>query len=262
VKNLLLILLLANILYFLYARIASDDAGKDDLVVDESSLGPMLTMAERAPETDGDPDALLEDDGEAPSDDTEAVAEADSVTAAAEEDESEDADEESDTEEPTVRLQAVVGRACVSIGPFNSREDADRAQLQMSQQDYKAAIRSEIGERFQGHWVVIQDIPTMAEARGMIATLRDNGLGDAFIMETDEEGIWISLGIFGQAAGAERTELQVTSLGLPAVIIPRTTQGSIQFVDVALPPGRGAGAIVEQYGESRVLMPEEATCPR
>jgi hypothetical protein len=32
-------------------------------------------------------------------------------------------------------------------------------------------------------------------------------------------------------------------------------------VDIGLLPGNGAGAIVEKYGEDRVALRDEATCP-
>jgi hypothetical protein len=44
--------------------------------------------------------------------------------------------------------------------------------------------------------------------------------------------------------------------------VPRTNQGSIYYVDVALPPGKGAGAIVDKYGEDKVLLRDAATCPQ
>ena len=50
-------------------------------------------------------------------------------------------------------------------------------------------------------------------------------------------------------------------MDLPADISPRTREGTIFFVDIALPPGRGAGAIVEKYGEDMVALRDEATCP-
>jgi hypothetical protein len=35
----------------------------------------------------------------------------------------------------------------------------------------------------------------------------------------------------------------------------------LYYVDIALPPGRGAGAMIEQYGEDRVLLRDRASCP-
>ena len=60
----------------------------------------------------------------------------------------------------------------------------------------------------------------------------------------------------------ERIELQATSLGMNAVIVPRMNEGTVYFVDIALPPGRGASAIIEQYGEEKVALRDAATCPQ
>ena len=39
------------------------------------------------------------------------------------------------------------------------------------------------------------------------------------------------------------------------------SEGTLFFVDVELPPGRGAGAVIEHYGEDRVKLRDEASCP-
>ena len=75
----------------------------------------------------------------------------------------------------------------------------------------------------------------------MLDKLHDGGLGDAYLVETEDEGIKISLGLFGDINGAEKIELQARGLGLDAVIAPRMVDGTVYYVDIALPPGRGAG---------------------
>ena len=84
---------------------------------------------------------------------------------------------------------------------------------------------------------------------------------DAYLVRTEDEGLKISLGLFGNLESAERIELQARSLELPADIKPRMAERTVYFVDVGLPPGKGAGAIVEKYGEDKVLLREAATCP-
>ena len=41
-----------------------------------------------------------------------------------------------------------------------------------------------------------------------------------------------------------------------------TRDDKIYFVDIGLPPGKGAGAIIEKYGEERVALRDAATCPQ
>ena len=96
----------------------------------------------------------------------------------------------------------------------------------------------------------------------MLDKLRAGGLGDAYMPPVDEDGLSISLGLFGNLERAERVELQAKSLDLPADITPSTRDGTVYFVDIGLPPGKGAGAMIEKYGEQKVLLRDAATCPQ
>jgi hypothetical protein len=225
-KNLLLLLILANILYFMWGMFTTEDPQPGVAVVEESDLGPPLEV------TAGQ--------------DSASIASVGAVLGSGE----------------LSDLEAVVGRSCVTIGPFKVSGDADSAVLEYGNEGMKTAMRSEQGQIFVGHWVQIRDIPDEATANQMLATLSDGGLTDAYLVRTEDEGLKISLGLFGEVSRAEKIELQARSLDLPADISPRMREGTIFFVDIGLPPGRGAGAIVEKYGEDRVALREAATCPQ
>ena len=169
--------------------------------------------------------------------------------------------EEVEEAPPQNILQASVGRSCVTVGQFDRREDADRALMSFNQQGYDVAMRSTIGEIVKSHWVHIRDIPSAAEADSMLETLARGGFGEAYKIETEDDGIKITIGFFGKRDGAERVELQVASLGLQPVVQPNVGEGTVYFVDVALPVGKGAQAIIEQYSEERVALRGNATCP-
>ena len=224
-KNLLLILLLANILYFVWG-VFSDKGGQPGVViVDEGQLGPPL--------------AVMAYDGD------ESIASVGAVLGSG---------------EPSA-LAAVVGRSCVTLGPFRESVDAETAQTQYAGEGMRTFLRSAQGEIFVGHWVQIRTIPDRATANQMLDKLKEGGLTDAYLIDNDDGSYNISLGLFGDIDRAERVELQAKSLDLPAGIMQRTREGTIYFVDIGLPPGKGAGAMIEQYGEDRVLLREQATCP-
>jgi len=225
-KNLLLLLILANILYFMWGVFKPEELNPRIEIVEEADLGPPLDVT-----TGRDSDAIA------------------SVGAVL------GSGEPSD-------LEAVVGRSCVSIGSFDVVDDADSAVLEYNNQGMKAVLRSTRGPKFVGHSVQILNVPTRDDGRAMLGKLAEAGLSDAFIVGNEEDGLAISLGIFGNADNAERIELQAESAGFEVDISPMFQEGAIFFVDIGLPPGTGAGAIIEKYGEERVALREAATCPQ
>jgi hypothetical protein len=224
-KNLLLLLLLANILYFIWGSFVDDPIDVGVAVVNESDLGPPLDISR-----------------------TKIAEAATSVGAVL------GAGQASD-------LAAVVGRSCVTLGPFMTATLADGALAEYEDQGMRASLRSTQGQIFVGHWVQIREIEDRAAGNAMLSKLKEGGLGDAYLVDTDDEGLKISLGLFGEMSRAERVELQAKSLDLPADITPRMREGTVFFVDIGLPPGKGAGNMIEKYGEDRVLLRNAATCP-
>ena len=225
-RNLLLSLLLANILYFIWGMLSGDDSEPGIAIVSESDLGPPLDVTANR--------------------DAEAAASVGAVLGSG---------EPSD-------LAAVVGRSCVTLGPFRSSDDADRAKMEYAGEGMRTALRSGQGQIFVGHSVQVLDVASRDEGRTMLTQLDEGGLQDAFLVGNEEVGLTISLGIFGNQSNAEKVELQAKSLGFDVDISPMTRDANVFFIDIGLPPGKGAGAIVEKYGEERVLLREAATCPR
>jgi len=224
-KNLLMLLILANVLYYLWGRFVEEPEQTGVVVVNESELGPPLSVSASIVEAATSVGAVL--GSGKPSD-----------------------------------LAAVIGRSCVSIGPFKSNGDADGALSEYESQGMRASVRTTQGQVFVGHWVQIRNIPDRETGNAMLDKLREGGLGDAYLVPTEDDGLKISLGLFGEMSRAERIELQAKSLELPADITPRMRDATVFFVDIGLPPGKGAGAMMEKYGEENVLLRDLATCPR
>ena len=225
-RNILLALLVANILFFLYGKYVEDPPEFGVAEVAESDLGPPLKLS-----------------------DTTVAEAATSVGAVL------GSGRPSD-------LAAVVGRSCVTVGPFKNNTDADGALADFESEGMRATVRATDGQVFMGHWVQIRDVPDRPTGNQMIATLTEGGIGEAYMVETEDEGLKISIGLFGEMTGAERMELEVESLGLSADITRRMRDSTVFFVDIGLPPGKGAGSIVERFGEDKVLLRGAATCPR
>lgn len=224
-KNLLLLLILSNVLYFMWGMFATQDPQPGVAVVDESDLGPPLEVQ-----------AGIAGDS---------VASVGAVLGSGE----------------PADLEAVVGRPCVTIGPFKVVADADSAVLAYNNEGMRAARRQGKAQVFIGHSVQVENVPDRAAGREMLAKLSEQDLDDAFIVGNDEIGYAIALGIFGQIENAEKVELQARAAGFDVEIAPMMRDADVYFVDIALPPGKGAGAIVAHYGEELVALRDEASCP-
>ncbi|HEX2140451.1 MAG TPA: SPOR domain-containing protein [Woeseiaceae bacterium] len=221
-RNLLLLLLLANILFFIWGRATEQPGDTGATVIDVSEFGPPLELADAR---------TARRAGSRPQSDR------------------------------SSSLSGVTGRACVSIGPFANGAEAERVLQDYEREGMWGAVRSTEGELFVGHWVQIRNIPNREVGDAMLKRLVAGGLSDAYLLPPDEAGLTISLGLFGDIGRAERVELQAESLNLPAETTARMRDATVFFADIALPPGRGASAMVERHGEEKVLLREEASCP-
>lgn len=224
-RNLIFLLILANVLYFLWDRFVAEPGEVGVAVVDDDELGPPLAIAKNTV--------------------AEAAASVGAVLGSG---------QASD-------LAAVVGRSCVSIF-FKNKAEADTAIAALQSEGMRTGLRSTQGQVFVGNWVQIRDIPDLKTGAAMVKKLQSGGMSDAYLMDDDGGGYKISLGLFGEMSRAEKVELQAKSLDLPADITPRMRDATVYYVDVGLAPGKGAGAMIEQYGEQRVMLREKATCPR
>jgi hypothetical protein len=226
-RNLVLLLLLANILFFLYERFVEEPPETGVVTVNESELGPRLEVS-KVP-----------------------VAQAATSIGAV-----------LGSGRP-YDLAAVVGRSCVSIGPFTDSNEANGSLADYLNEGMRADVRATQGRTFVGYWVQIKHIPDKATGLAIKEKLVAGGIADASEPVTDNNEYMISLGLFSDMSRAERIELQAKSLELEPEINQRLSdEKTVFFVDIALPPGKGAGAMIEKYGERRVLLRDAATCPR
>ena len=111
-RNLLLLLILANILYFVWGLLTNEPPETGIAVVDESQLGPPLEVSSTALAGSSTSVGAVLGSGD-PSD-----------------------------------LAAVVGRSCVTIGPFKTNAEADGAFSTYDADGMRASVRTTQGQVF------------------------------------------------------------------------------------------------------------------
>ncbi len=236
-KNLVLLLLLANIIFFAWNRWVADPVSDGATHFRETDLGPTLELVPRdasAPPAETAPDAT---DPASPG-------------------------SAGETASARQAVAAIVGRPCVSIGPFDSNDAGKDAVGRLATMGNEATLRASQGEVFLGHWVQIRNIPTRAETERQLQVLRDNGIKDAYPVPEDDGERTISLGLFSELPRAERLELQAKSLGLDAEIVPHTREATVFWADTRLAPGQDVRALEQVFGEGTASVGDRAGCPR
>lgn len=149
---------------------------------------------------------------------------------------------------------------CVAIGSLSLKQ-ATELQSNFEHMGSLTHIQEGIGDVFVGHWVKIPNVTDDQSASDMLDKLSTGGLGDAYLVRNDEEGIYISLGLFEDIKRAERIQSQARSLGVPAEIVPRSREGSVYFLNVGFLPGDDASELIEQFVAKMVTEGESGKCP-
>ena len=223
-KNFVLFLLLANVLFLVwqYSNKASTEPGV--IVAEETATGAPSAAARGAVERVASVGAVL-------------------------------------GEGQITEMAAAVGKACVSIGPFDSFAGAADVRAALEADELQATVREDVTQAFVGYWVQVRNIPDVDTERANLEALRAARLGEAYAFEGDG-GMNISVGVFEELARAQAVQQQVEGLGLASDISPRNRDITAYFVDVGLPAGTQIGDLTRRYGANRVLRGSAAACPQ
>jgi len=149
-------------------------------------------------------------------------------------------DEPADADEPDRPSDdgSIAASRCVSVGPFPDLSDAAAASSRLRSAGFEPSQRVADGEIWVGYWVHIDAIPSRDEASRILATLRENGIDEAYLIPGDEDGHIISLGVFNDVGRAGRLRERVRGLDLEPTIVDRSRRGTVHWLDVELPAGQ------------------------
>ncbi len=247
-RNLVLLLLLANVVFFAWNHWVAEPPSDGATQFRQSELGPTLELAPEAGagtggETPGPGDAVEPPAGAA----ADAAFPADEPVAPAPE----------PREEPQPP-----SAACLSVGPFGAAQTGEDVLARVRGLGSEAELRSAIEEVFLGHWVQIRNIPSREEANRQVAVLQEAGFEDAYPMPEDDGERTISLGLFSDEERAERLRAQAAELGLNPEVVPQTREATTWWVDVRLDPDQDADDFAGALSVDNIVTGPEAVCPR
>jgi len=249
-RNLVLLLLLANVVFFAWNHWVAEPPSDGATEFRRSELGPTLELApEPAAGMHGErpmagepiePPAGVSPDADFPADERTAQA-----------------------PEPQEQPQATAPAAvCLSVGPFGAAETGEEVLARVRGLGSDAELRTSTEEVFLGYWVQIRNIPSRQEANRQMAVLQEAGFDDAYPVPEDDGERTISLGLFSDSERAERLRAQAAELGLEPEVVSQTREADTWWVDVRLDPDQDADDFAGALGVDNIVTGPDAVCPR
>jgi hypothetical protein len=152
--------------------------------------------------------------------------------------------------------------SCTSVGPFAELPMAEQAQAALQSAGYQPRQREEQAEIWVGYWVSIQGLPSRKAADAAMKTLRANGITDVYLMPGTDHGNILSLGVFSDLQRAHRRSEDVRSLGLSPQIENRKRSGPVYWLDVELKqPGEPLDMTLFETDPGKITRLEMRPCP-
>lgn len=122
--------------------------------------------------------------------------------------------------------------ACVSVGPYLEREEAERAAARLGELGYAVRLREGRDEVRVGQWVRIEGLATPEDAANAQAALQAAGLTEAYVVTDEQDGTVVSLGVHSDAARADATVAAARSAGFEPRVVDALRTADVAWLDV------------------------------
>ena len=159
---------------------------------------------------------------------------------------------------PTAPVQDSAYR-CLRVGPFARSADADEVLARLRRQEAAVRQTEEPGRVWVGHWVQVVAPASRASAEQARDALISAGITDAYIVPA-EGAFRISLGVYRQKGSADRTVRQAQSLGFATLVEDRYQAGTNFWLWVRLPGDQTFKAGEFNTGSRQILRTESIDC--
>jgi SPOR domain len=144
--------------------------------------------------------------------------------------------------------QSLLSASCVSVGPFIDPAHAAAATAQLERLGFSSRRRVAQDEVRVGYWVRVPGLATPADATNALATLQAAGLGEAYVIDGEETGTTLSIGVYANAAKAAEVARSVREAGFTPETSDRLRTLEVLWLDVDRQANGGLPAM-EDLGE-------------
>lgn len=136
------------------------------------------------------------------------------------------------TASPVPGGEPLAATACVAVGPFLSREQAQAAERVLARLGFQARIRAATDDVRVGTWVRVPDFATPADAGNALAALRAAGLADAYVVSDAGPGTVVSVGVYADPQRAAEAARAVTEAGFTPEMGDRRRTLGVHWLDI------------------------------
>ena len=123
---------------------------------------------------------------------------------------------------------------CVAVGPFTETVQAETAVATLNARGIPASLKVEQQEIWEGYWVYVAGMPSIAAANAALARLAANGIADAYVIPNSDSGILISLGVFSELARAGTQAERAGRFGLSPTITERVRTEETRWIELEM----------------------------
>jgi hypothetical protein len=148
---------------------------------------------------------------------------------------------------------------CVAVGPFAEAAQAEAAVATLNGGGIPATLRVEQQEIWEGYWVYVAGLPSIARANAALAELADNGIADAYVIPNSDSGILISLGVFSDISRAGTQAERAGRFGLAATITERIRTEETRWIELEM-NGEESQALELLQEPGRISRLEQREC--
>jgi hypothetical protein len=124
------------------------------------------------------------------------------------------------------------GPACVSIGPFAERLEAELAGARLSELGFSWTLREATDSLRVGQWLRVAGQATASDAANTVAALQDQGLVDTVVMNDADGDLGVSLGVFADPERAAEAAGKARSAGFRPIATDRYADARVHWLDV------------------------------
>lgn len=150
---------------------------------------------------------------------------------------------------------------CVSIGPFRDLTETTQVVESLLAAGHIPKQRLAEGEVWVGHWVYLPAFESRSAARAALNSLKKRGVADSYIVPSGDERNAISLGVFAERERAERRVTEVTLQGYAPKVADRHRSGAVYWVDTGIKPNGSLSPDDFETIPGRIMRLEVETCP-